>query len=58
MTIPNVGSDLAFSPRYALPKGQLPTKSDVIEMLLNEKNGHTLEKAFQIAEGCHRYKNA
>lgn len=42
--------DLAFSPIDVLPKGQLPTKSDVIKRLLKEKNWHTRETAFNVAQ--------
>ena len=47
--------DLAFSPIDALPKSQLPTKSDVIKSLLNEKKLAFLGEGFSGCSGTHRY---
>ena len=43
-----VDIELAFSPKDALPRDQLPTKSDVIERALNETNWRTRLTKFWI----------
>ena len=45
-----VDIELAFSPKNTLPRGQLPTKSDVIERALNETNWSTRETALNVAQ--------
>ena len=45
-----VNIELAFSPKDRLPKGQLLTKSDVIERALNETNWRTRETALDVAQ--------
>ena len=45
-----VDNELAFSPKDTLPRGQLPTKSDVIERALNETNWRTRETALDVAQ--------
>ena len=44
-----VDIELAFSPTDTLPRGQLPTKSNVIERVLNETNWRTRETALDVA---------
>ena len=45
-----VDIELAFSPKNALPRGQLPTKSDVMERALNETNWRIRETALDVAQ--------
>ena len=39
-----------FSCQDTLPRGQLPTKSDVIERALNERNWRTWETSHDVAQ--------
>ena len=41
---------LAFSAKNTLPRGQLPTKSNVIERALHETNWRTRETALDVAQ--------
>ena len=45
-----VDIELAFSPKDTLPRGQPPTKSDVIERVLNETNWSNREIALDVAQ--------
>ena len=45
-----VDIELEFFPKDTQPRGQLPTKSNVIERALNETNWHTRETVLDVAQ--------